>query len=349
MNEHITSIDAGFMARALELAWLGLGTVSPNPLVGCVVVHDGEIIGEGWHRTYGGPHAEVVALQSVRDTYLLPASTVYVTLEPCAHHGKTPPCADMLLDHGVGRVVIACMDSNPAVTGGGAARLRAASVEVETGVLEKACRHMNRRFFTFVEHKRPYIILKWAETSDRYMARKNLDSKWISGTVSRQLVHRWRTEEDAVLVGAGTAEADDPRLTVRDWTGRNPARIVIDRQLRLSSSLHLFDNSSRTMVYNTVKSEEAENVTRIKLSERDFLRDMMADLYNRNVQSVIVEGGARTLELFIHAGLWDEARVFRSPQVFGSGIPAPRLDGHANEELVASDQLFLHHRSDHDA
>ncbi|MDV3310636.1 MAG: bifunctional diaminohydroxyphosphoribosylaminopyrimidine deaminase/5-amino-6-(5-phosphoribosylamino)uracil reductase RibD [Cyclobacteriaceae bacterium] len=344
MNDHTLPIDAGFMARAIELAVLGLGRVSPNPLVGCVIVHEGRIIGEGWHRGYGEAHAEVAAVQSLSDTRLLAASTVYVTLEPCTHFGKTPPCADMLIEHGVQRVVIGSADSNPKVTGGGAAKLKAAGIEVVTGVLEEACRYMNRRFFTFVEQRRPYIILKWAETSDRYIARLNRESKWISDKVSRQLVHRWRAEEDAILVGSGTAEADNPRLTVRDWTGRNPIRILIDRKLRLGSPLHLFDGAVQTIVYNTIKSEETKGVVRVKLSEQDFLNEMMADLHSRNVQSLIVEGGARTLKLFIEAGLWDEARVFRSPQLFGSGIPAPQLVGQAHVGSLSVDQLFYYTR-----
>jgi diaminohydroxyphosphoribosylaminopyrimidine deaminase/5-amino-6-(5-phosphoribosylamino)uracil reductase len=344
MNDHNMSTDAGFMARAIELALLGLGRVSPNPLVGCVVVHDGRIIGEGWHRAYGAAHAEAAAVQSVRDKRLLSASTVYVTLEPCTHYGKTPPCADMLIEHGVRRVVIGSTDSNPRVTGRGAAKLEEAGIAVATGVLEDACRYLNRRFFTFVEKKRPYIILKWAETSDRYIARENRDSKWISDKVSRQLVHRWRAEEDAILVGSGTAEADNPQLTVRDWTGRNPVRILIDRKLRLEPSLHLFDGSVRTIVYNIVKNEEMHNVLRVKLPETSFLHEMMADLYARGIQSLIVEGGARTLELFMQAGLWDEARVFRSPQVFGSGIPAPQLTGNVHVQFLAADQLFFYTR-----
>lgn len=342
MNDHNMSIDAGFMARAIELASLGLGKVSPNPLVGSVIVHDGRIIGEGWHRAFGDAHAEVVAVASVHDKHLLPASTVYVTLEPCTHYGKTPPCANMLIEHGVRRVVIGATDSNPKVAGGGIARLRDAGVEVSTGVLEESCRYVNRRFFTFVEQKRPYIILKWAETSDRYIARRNRDSKWISDKISRQLVHRWRAEEDAILVGSGTAEADNPRLTVRDWTGRNPLRVLIDRNLRLKPPLHLFDDSARTIVYNTIRNQETNTVVRVKLSEQDFLGQMMADLHARDVQSLIVEGGARTLSLFIQAGLWDEARVFRSPQEFGDGIAAPQIHGHHHVASIAADQLFLY-------
>ncbi|MFO7258420.1 MAG: bifunctional diaminohydroxyphosphoribosylaminopyrimidine deaminase/5-amino-6-(5-phosphoribosylamino)uracil reductase RibD [Bacteroidota bacterium] len=342
MNAHNMSIDAGFMARAIELALLGSGKVSPNPLVGCVIVHDGRIIGEGWHRAYGEAHAEAAAVRSVPDKRLLSASTVYVTLEPCTHYGKTPPCADMLIEHGVQRVVIGSLDSNPKVSGGGATKLKKAGVEVVSGVLEDACRYMNRRFFTFVEQKRPYVILKWAETSDGYIARENRDSKWISDKISRQLVHRWRSEEDAILVGSGTAEADNPQLTVRDWTGRNPVRILIDRSLRLGPPLHLFDESVRTIVYNTIKNEDAGKIVRVKLSESDFLREMMNDLYQRNIQSLIVEGGAQTLELFIKNRLWDEARVFRSPQVFGSGIRAPRLTGQPHVEALSSDRLFLY-------
>jgi diaminohydroxyphosphoribosylaminopyrimidine deaminase/5-amino-6-(5-phosphoribosylamino)uracil reductase len=342
MNAHNMSIDAGFMARAIELALLGLGKVSPNPLVGCVIVHEGRIIGEGWHRAYGEAHAEAAAVQSVQDKRLLQASTVYVTLEPCTHHGKTPPCADMLIEHAVRRVVVGSVDSNPKVTGGGVAKLKAAGIDVATGVLEDACRYMNRRFFTFVEQKRPYVILKWAETSDGYIARENRDSKWISDKTSRQLVHRWRSEEDAILVGSGTAEADNPKLTVRDWTGRNPVRILIDRSLRLGPPLYLFDQSVPTIVYNTIRSEEGGNIVRVKLSEGNFLNEMMADLYQRDIQSIIIEGGARTLELFIQAGLWDEARVFKSPQVFGSGIRAPRIIGQPRVESLAADQLLLY-------
>ncbi len=328
-----------FMARATELAMLGRGRVSPNPLVGCVIAHDGIIIGEGWHQKYGEAHAEANAIHSVDNKSLLPESVMFVTLEPCSHLGKTPPCTDLIIEHGINKVVIANPDSNPNVAGKGADRLRAAGVEVITGVLEAECRHMNRRFFTFVERKRPYIILKWAESWDRFMG--GGASQWVSTEISRQLVHRWRTEEDGVLVGTGTARADNPRLNVRDWTGRNPVRIIIDRYLRLDPSLHVFDGSQMTICYNVLKEEEKQNLILAKVNENNFIPEMMGDLYRRKVQSVIVEGGAVTLGLFIQAGLWDEARVFRSKQHFGEGIAAPALKATLVSHDVVSEDILL--------
>lgn len=342
MDIHDPQMDASFMARAMELASLGQGQVSPNPLVGCVIVYDGKIIGEGWHHRVGEAHAEVNAINAVADKGLLRESTMYVTLEPCSHHGKTPPCTDLILEHRVKKVVIGNIDSNPNVTGKGADKLRAAGVEVITGVLQSGCRHMNRRFFTFVEQKRPYIILKWAETSDRFMG--GGPDKWISGEISRQLVHRWRTEEDGVLVGTTTAEEDNPRLNVRDWTGRDPVRIVIDRHLRLNTLLNVFDQSQQTICYNVLRAEEKENLVLVKVNEQNFLIDMVGDLYRRNIQSVMVEGGALTLKLFIDMGLWDEARVFRSNQHFGGGIAAPSLQANLIErETVSEDTLLVYY------
>lgn len=314
-----------YMQRALELAALGRGTVSPNPLVGSVVVHDNRIIGEGWHKQYGGPHAEVHAINSVADKSLLPESTVYVNLEPCSHTGKTPPCADMLIREKVKRVVIANLDSNPLVAGEGIRKLRAAGIEVITGILDKEGRALNKRFFTAMEKKRPYIILKWAQTADGFVARENYNSRWISDAYSRQLVHKWRSEEDAILVGKRTAQYDDPQLNVRDWSGRNPTRIVIDRFLKLSDKLNLFDRSQPTLCYNLMKHEEHPNLILARLPEEDFLQHLIHDLFVRKLQSIIIEGGTQTLDAFLDANLWDEARIFRSTQTFGKGIPAPRL------------------------
>ncbi|MEQ9412696.1 MAG: bifunctional diaminohydroxyphosphoribosylaminopyrimidine deaminase/5-amino-6-(5-phosphoribosylamino)uracil reductase RibD, partial [Cyclobacteriaceae bacterium] len=217
--------DKFYMLRAMELAKNGIGHVSPNPLVGCVIVYEGKIIGEGWHGKYGEAHAEVNAVNAVADKSILNGAAVYVNLEPCAHTGKTPPCADLLVKHKVKRVVIANVDPNPLVAGKGIAKLKDAGVEVLTGVLEEAGRELNKRFFTFLKHKRPFVILKWAQTSDGFIARENFDSKWISNEYSRKLVHKWRTEEDSILVGYNTALYDNPKLTARDWTGRNPVRI----------------------------------------------------------------------------------------------------------------------------
>lgn len=344
MTKHDHHTDELFMRRALELAQLGKGQVSPNPLVGCVIVHDNRIIGEGWHQQYGGPHAEVNAVNTVKDKSLLKKSTVYVTLEPCSHFGKTPPCADLLIREGVKKVVVSNMDTNPLVGGEGIKKLRAAGIEVITGILEKEGRETNKRFFTWIEKKRPFIILKWAQTADGFIARENYDSKWISGYGSRQLVHRWRTEEDAFLVGMRTAQQDNPQLNVRDWTGRNPVRIVIDRFLKLNSKLHLFDGKQRTIRYNVMKHEEHHNLSLIRLNEQNFLQELITDLTKQKIQSVVVEGGLQTLNTFIEQKLWDEARVFTSREVFHKGISAPRLSGQLDySTTIGTDQLSIYH------
>jgi diaminohydroxyphosphoribosylaminopyrimidine deaminase / 5-amino-6-(5-phosphoribosylamino)uracil reductase len=332
--------DELFMQRALELAFLGVGYVSPNPRVGCVIVHDGKVIGEGWHQKFGEAHAEVNAINSVQDKSLLKESTVYVNLEPCSHFGKTPPCADLLVHHGVKKIVIANEDTNPLVGGEGIKKLRGAGIEILTGVLEEKGRELNERFFTFVEKQRPYIILKWAQTADGFVAQSNYESKWISNEYSRQLVHRWRSEEDAVLVGTRTAAHDNPTLTVRDWTGRNPVRVVIDRFLRLSERLNLFDRTQKTICYNLLKHEEHPNLLLMRLDENNFLNHLVADLYKQRIQSVIIEGGAQTLQLFIGARLWDEARIGTSIRSFGEGIPAPIISGKIKlEQDIFGDKL----------
>jgi diaminohydroxyphosphoribosylaminopyrimidine deaminase / 5-amino-6-(5-phosphoribosylamino)uracil reductase len=337
------SPDELFMQRALDLAQLSRGSVSPNPLVGCVIVHNNEIIGEGRHEKYGEAHAEVNAVVAVRDQSLLRNSTVYVNLEPCSHFGKTPPCADLLIRHHVKKVVVANIDPNPLVSGKGIQKLKNAGLEVITGILEEKGRELNKRFFTFIEKKRPYVILKWAETGDGFIARENFDSKWISNEHSRQLVHKWRSEEDAVLVGTGTALHDNPVLTVRDWPGRNPVRIVIDRYNRLPRTLALFDGTQPTIFYTTVKNETQPNLEFVTLNESSFQNEMMHDLFNRNIQSVIIEGGATTLQQFINNGLWDEARIFTSSQEFGSGIPAPQFNGNLiSRESVLNDTLAFY-------
>jgi diaminohydroxyphosphoribosylaminopyrimidine deaminase / 5-amino-6-(5-phosphoribosylamino)uracil reductase len=327
MTKHDHHEDEFFMQRAMELACFGAGYVSPNPLVGSLIVHENKVVGEGWHQRYGGPHAEVNAVNSVGDKYVLKDSTIYVTLEPCSHFGKQPPCADMLIEHSIKRVVVANIDTNPVVNGGGLQKLRAAGVEVITGVLDKKGRELNKRFFTFVEKKRPFIVLKWAETADGFIARKNFDSKWISDEFSRQLVHKMRAHEDAVLVGMRTAQLDNPQLSVRDWSGRNPIRIIIDRFLRLSDKLKVFDGSQKTLIYNVLKHEEFEDFSLIRVDEEGFLMHLLHDLYKRNIQSVLVEGGAQTLQAFISAGVWDEACIFISPEIFRDGIRAPSISG----------------------
>jgi diaminohydroxyphosphoribosylaminopyrimidine deaminase / 5-amino-6-(5-phosphoribosylamino)uracil reductase len=340
MKNHDHHTDELYMRRALELARLGMGQVSPNPLVGCVILHHDKIIGEGWHQRYGEAHAEVNAVASISDPSLLKESVVYVNLEPCSHTGKTPPCADLLIRHQVKKVVVANLDSNPLVAGTGIKKLRAAGIEVVTGILEKEGRELNKRFFTFMEKQRPFIILKWAETADGFIARENYDSKWISNEHSRQLVHKWRAEEDSVLVGSKTASHDNPELNVRDWSGRNPVRIVLDRFLRLNEKLNLFDRSQKTICYNVLKHEEHSNLSLIRVSEENFIGNVIADLYKQKIQSVIVEGGATILQAFIDAALWDESKVFVSDKSFGKGIQSPRLHGNLiGQESVFNDTL----------
>lgn len=317
--------DQQYMRRAMELAEKGNGNVSPNPMVGCVIVHDGVIIGEGYHERYGDPHAEPNAVASVKNQDLLQESTVYVTLEPCAHWGKTPPCANLLVEKKVKKVVIGAMDTNPLVAGKGIQILQAAGIEVVSGILEDEIRFQNRRFFCFMEKQRPYIILKWAQTADGFIAKKNFDSKWISNSLSRQLVHRWRAEEDAIMVATNTAKYDDPQLNVRDWTGSDPTRIVLDKHRSLDQNLKLFDQNQATICYTADYSDKRENLEFVALGQEFGLEKILEDIYKRKIQSLIVEGGARLLQSFINQNLWDEARVFRSDTIFGEGIEAPQF------------------------
>lgn len=334
--------DELYMRRAIELAEWGRGKVSPNPMVGCVIVHENKIIGEGYHQVYGGPHAEPNAINSVANQDLLSESTVYVSLEPCAHWGKTPPCTNLLVEKKVKKVVIGAIDSNPLVGGKGVQILKQAGIEVVTGVLEKNVREQNKRFFTFIEKKRPYVILKWAQTRDGFVARENFDSKWISNAYSRQLVHKWRSEEDAILVGTSTAKHDNPQLNVRDWEGKDPVRIVLDRNLILDRSLHLFDNAQPTICYNQVKSEKFENLDLVQLKSGFGVKEVLEDLYQRKIQSLIVEGGAQVLKSFIENELWDEARVFTGQVQFGNGISAPLIKGKLVGEFeIMADKLVV--------
>jgi diaminohydroxyphosphoribosylaminopyrimidine deaminase/5-amino-6-(5-phosphoribosylamino)uracil reductase len=344
MKSQTPTDDQRFMIRAMELASNGLGSVSPNPLVGCVIVNEGLIVGEGWHMKYGEAHAEVNAVSMAGAG--TSGSTVYVNLEPCPHFGKTPPCADLLVRGKVKRVVISNRDPNPEVNGKGIEKLRAAGMEVQVGLLEKEGREMNRRFFTNQELQRPYVILKWAETSDGFLAKENFDSKWISNPYSRQLAHRWRAEEDAVLVGTRTAFHDNPQLTVRDWAGRNPVRVVLDRFLRLPEKLRLFDRSVQTLCYNVLKHEEHPGLSFIRISEGNFITELLYDLCNRNIGSLIVEGGRQTLELFIEQGVWDEARIFKTRKIFEKGVRAPHAPGiYCGCEDVLGDDLFHYRRT----
>ena len=333
-----------YMSRALELAELGRGAVSPNPMVGCVIVLQDKIIGEGYHQLYGGPHAEVNAINSVKNQADLSLSTAYVTLEPCAHWGKTPPCAHLLVEKGIRKVVIAALDSNPLVAGKGVDILQKAGIEVVTGILESRARVQNKRFFTQQEKQRPYVILKWAQSQDGFLAKEDYSSKWISNAQSRQLVHKWRAEEDAILVGKNTALHDNPSLTVRDWTGKNPIRIVLDPLLKLPNDLHLFDRQVPTLCFNTVKAGLIQNLEWVKISTQFEVLEILAELNQRKIQSLIVEGGAFVINQFIKENLWDEARVFTGPVNFESGISAPILPAKPQETIsIQEDILHTYH------
>lgn len=321
--------EAGYMQRCLQLAALGAGRVAPNPLVGAVLVFEDRIIGEGYHQQYGGPHAEVNCLQSVKpeDRHLVPHATLFVSLEPCAHFGKTPPCADLIVREQIKQVWIGCRDPFPLVDGKGIEKLETAGVQVHSGLLEAACREQNRRFFTFHEKKRPYIILKWACTSDGFMAAAPGQPRLlISNQYSNRLVHQWRSEEAAILIGSGTAMADDPQLTNRLWPGPSPVRVVLDRRLRLPHHLHVFDGSQRTLIFNTQKQDAGSNVEYHQVKEDGFIEGVWQSLHQLNIQSVLVEAGQALSQLLIDAGCWDEIRVIRSAKVWAKeGLRAPQL------------------------
>ena len=337
-----------YMRRALELAALGLGAVSPNPLVGCVIVHEDRIIGEGWHGRFGGPHAEVNAISSVTSKELLSESTLYVNLEPCAHHGKTPPCADLIISSGIKKVVVSNLDPNPLVAGKGISQLKHAGVSVLEGILESEGQFLNRRFFTFFSKQRPYIILKWAETADGFMARLNHDSKWISNQSSRKLVHQYRAQEDAIMVGKNTAYYDNPQLTVRHWEGEHPIRVVLDAKISLGIDLHLFDGKVPTLCYNHLKNEKRTNLEFVQGPETGFLEFVLKDLCQRNIQSILVEGGSQLLSNLLRLDLWDEARIFISLIKFEQGLEAPKPPTVlADERKIDGDLLRTYYHAPH--
>ena len=330
--------DIEFMERCLELARKGLGNTAPNPMVGCVLVAEGSLIGQGYHREYGGPHAEANAIASVSKPDMLSSSTLYVNLEPCSHHGKTPPCSDLILEKGIPRVVIGTQDPNRLVSGRGISRLQDHGVKVSLGTREEECLDLNRRFFTYHKNKRPYVILKWAKTKDGFIDRERAAGtsghiNWITGTAERQLVHKWRSEEQAILVGTHTAMTDDPELTVRDWSGRQPLRLVMDRKGKLPGNLKLLDGRYPTVIFSEKGLKPMENLQPVKVpGKKDILDDILDYLYDNEIQSLIVEGGRATLEGFIKRNLWDEARVFTGHQLFGQGIRGPNFEEVASEE-----------------
>ncbi len=324
------------MQRALQLAAKGSGFTAPNPMVGAVLVHEDRIIGEGWHHKYGGNHAEINCLNNVAnvDRELIPQSTMYVTLEPCAHYGQTPPCATRLVAEKVKKVVIANTDPFEKVQGRGIEILKAGGVEVATGLLDNEGAWLNRRFFCFHQNKRPYIILKWAQTVNGFLAPADGSRFQIAGPASMELVHKWRTEESAIMVGTNTARSDNPELTARLWQGKQPLRIVLDRTLTLPSTNKLFNDKAPTWVINEVIDKEENGVKFIKINfGNSLIANLLNELFKEKKLSLIIEGGTQLLNSFITAGLWDEAHIFTGPQSLGSGIASP---GH----LINSQQIF---------
>lgn len=340
-------MDDKYMRRALQLARLGAGHTSPNPMVGAVIVGpDGTIIGEGWHRQCGQGHAEVNAVASVKDDKLLRNSTIYVTLEPCSHYGKTPPCARLLIEKGIPRVVVGCLDPFKEVSGRGVAMLREAGIEVVVGMLEKECRELNRRFMTAHTSGRPWVQLKWAQTADGYIAlppEVGENPLHMSTPVTMRLMHRQRSLCDAIVVGAATARIDNPSLTTRYWPGKSPLRVVLSRNLSMGDNLNLLTDGLPTIVYNNTKNETVGAVEYVKM-DTSTPHAWLEDLYRRKVTSVMVEGGAQVLQYLIDAGMWDEARIETSPRRVGQGVLAPVIDGPVtSREVIDGNTIILVH------
>lgn len=335
-----------FMQRCIDLAKQGIGKVAPNPMVGAVIVLNGKILGEGYHQFYGGNHAEVNAVNNVQDKSLLRDATIYVSLEPCAHFGKTPPCVNLIIEHQFRKVVIGCTDSFSEVSGKGIERLKRAGIEVQLGVLEKECRELNKRFFTFHEKKRPYIILKWAQSKDGFIDKKRDEDdtgiNWISSQETQVLVHKWRSEEQSILVGRKTVQNDNPSLTVREVTGRNPLRILIDSQLKTNLDSNIFGDAAPTIILNKIKSEVSGNIEWIKLSELDTA-SILNVLVEKEIQSVFIEGGSKTLQHFIIDNCFDEARVIVGDTFFKEGLKAPRIPLIPSESFrFSKDEIYIY-------
>lgn len=343
------------MLRCIEIAQNGLGIAAPNPMVGAVLVHNDKIIGEGFTSAYGKAHAEVNAIQSVSDKTLLKNATIYVTLEPCCHFGLTPPCADLIIRRNIPRVVVGVLDPNEKVAGKGIQKLKDAGCEVIYGVLENECREHHKRFLTFYEKKRPYIILKWAETLDGFIApekkqrERNPAPYWITNSDSRQTVHQWRAEERGILVGTNTVLEDNPKLDVRHWKGKNPFRIIIDRELKIPQDYHVLDESTSTLVLTEVE-DLSKRIGGIHYEILDFSMDLAKEicevLLGYNITSVLVEGGSKTLQTFINAGLWDEARVFTGATSFKKGTKAPEFSGSLIDSTQFGSDILNYYRND---
>tara|TARA_B100001173_G_C15922349_1_gene519125 strand:- start:15 stop:1043 length:1029 start_codon:yes stop_codon:yes gene_type:complete len=336
-----------FIHKCISLARKGALDVSPNPMVGCVIVNDGEIIGKGYHKEFGKNHAEVNAINSVKDKSALRNSILYVNLEPCCHHGKTPPCTDLIIKYNIQKVVIGCKDTFSKVSGKGIKKLKDNSVDVIYGVLEKDCVELNKRFFCYHIKKRPYIILKWAKSKDNFIAPINQEKPfWMTSEKSKKLVHSWRAEEDAILVGRKTVVADNPFLTVRTSKGKNPKRIIIDKELLLDIKSNVFDDQADTIVFNNIKSATIDKTTYLKADFNKLNEDILNQLYNRNILSLIVEGGAITINSFIATNLYDEIRVFTADKLLKNGVNSPELPdiNLIETSIINNDKLEIYKR-----
>lgn len=338
-----------YMKHCLDMAVKGLGQVAPNPMVGCVIVCDGEIIGEGYHEQYGQAHAEVNAINSVKDKALLKKSTLYVNLEPCSHFGKTPPCADLIIEHKIPYVVIGSIDTNSLVSGKGIEKLAKAGIDVKVGVLEDDCKKLNKRFYTYHEKNRPYVILKWAQTADGFIdAKRNEENTskpiQISNSDSKKLLHLWRSQEQAIIIGTNTALLDNPQLTVREVKGKNPLRITIDKWLRIPKQFNLFDKTTPTLIFTSVNEPSQTNLEFIKIDfEKPIIPQVLEELHKRNIQSLLVEGGELLLKSFIDEGYWDSARVFISDKELGKGVAAPVMNQKpVIKENISGDKLLFY-------
>ena len=344
-------VQEKYIKRCIELAKNGLGTTYPNPLVGCVIVYENKIIGEGWHKKSGEAHAEVIAIESVQNKELLSSSTLYVSMEPCSHFGKTPPCADLILKYKIPNVVIGTIDPNSKVAGKGIQKLKDSGVNVTFGILEKEGNELNKRFFTFHRKNRPFIILKWAESSDGFISPKNkIEQKpvWISNEYSRQLVHKWRSEEQAILVGTQTIIDDNPTLTVRDWAGTNPIRVIIDKENSIDSSKNVFNNHAKTIVFsNKEVTSNSETIQYIKVDlDKNSTQEIVDKLFEYNIQSILIEGGRKTIQSFIDANIWDEARVFIGETKLHEGTKAPEFKKTIYSKSYLKKDTLLTYRND---
>ena len=342
------NIHEKYIKRCINLAQNGLGTTFPNPMVGSVIVYENQIIGEGWHKKAGEPHAEVNAIRSVKDKSLLKKATIYVSLEPCSHFGKTPPCCDLIIEHQIPNVVVGTVDPNEKVAGNGIKKLIAAGANVTVGVLEKECNELNKRFFTFHQQKRPYIILKWAQSQDGFLSpEKEIEQDrkpvWITNAYSRQLVHKWRSEEQAILAGTQTVIDDNPKLNTRDWSGNNPVRVVLDQNNRIPKDSFVFDNTVKTIVFTKSETNLSTENTNFEVIDfnQNIIPQILAVLHQNQIQSIIIEGGLQTLQSFIDENIWDEARIFTGNISFEKGTKAPMIQmKNPIKTYIQSDELL---------